>query len=79
MAKTDLLDRRCQQTETSFSLDKQLVTPYRTTHTDEQTARSSGVSVQKLDTEATEFEYRDEKGVLTVPGSGNCQAKGGGV
>ena len=39
--------RKCQQTETSFSLDKQLVTPYRTMHTDGQMARDSDGSHPK--------------------------------
>jgi hypothetical protein len=46
---SSILQRR-QETETGFSLDKQLVTPYRTTHTDELNALGSGVYDQILGT-----------------------------
>lgn len=47
---SQLTEPECQESETGFSLDKQLVTPYRTSHTDELNAHFSGVCDQILST-----------------------------
>ena len=77
MARQKLASLRCQETETSFSLDKQPLTPYGTTHTDEQIARCSADSIQKLDKGSTEGGHREKRGLLTVPLFGELPSKGG--